>query len=51
LGPRFVIAPPKVDGARNPADPDAEMQATRSLLPGSTARLRGPTFALSLDRR
>ncbi|HEY7147381.1 MAG TPA: NAD(P)H-binding protein [Streptosporangiaceae bacterium] len=36
--------PPKVEGARDPADPDAEMQATGGLLPGPAACLVGPTF-------
>jgi len=37
-------APVKVQVVRNPADPDAGMQATGGLLPGAGARLAGPTF-------
>jgi uncharacterized protein YbjT (DUF2867 family) len=36
--------PVKVQAVRNPADPDADMQATGGLLPGPEARLGGPTF-------
>ena len=36
--------PVKVQAVRNPADPDADMQATGGLLPGPGARLAGPTF-------
>ncbi len=36
--------PVKVQAGRNPADPDAGMQATGGLLPGPGARLAGPTF-------
>jgi uncharacterized protein YbjT (DUF2867 family) len=42
--------PVKVEGVRNPADPDAEMQATGGLLPGPGARRAGPTFQDWLDR-
>ena len=34
-----------VQAVRNPADPDADMQATGGLLPGPGARLAGPAFA------
>lgn len=43
--------PLTVRGVRNPADPDAEMQATGGLLPGPGARLGGPTFEEWLDGR
>lgn len=43
-------APAKVEGARDPDDQDAEMQATGGLLPGPTARLVGPTFQDWLDQ-
>jgi uncharacterized protein YbjT (DUF2867 family) len=36
--------PVKVQAVRNPADPDADMQATGGLLPGPGTRLAGPTF-------
>ena len=36
--------PVTVQAVRNPADPDADMQATGGLLPGPGARLAGPTF-------
>jgi uncharacterized protein YbjT (DUF2867 family) len=36
--------PLRVEQIRNPADPDAEAQATGGLLPGPNARLSGPTF-------
>jgi uncharacterized protein YbjT (DUF2867 family) len=42
--------PAEVEGIRNPADPDAELQATGGLLPGPGARLAGPTFEEWLDR-
>jgi uncharacterized protein YbjT (DUF2867 family) len=41
--------PVKVQAVRNPADPDADMQATGGLLPGPGARLAGPTFQEWLD--
>ena len=41
----------KVQAVRNPADPDADMQATGGLLPGSGARLAGPTFQQWLDQQ
>jgi len=40
-----------VTEARDPADPDAGLQATGGLLPGPGARLAGPTFAEWLDRK
>jgi uncharacterized protein YbjT (DUF2867 family) len=43
--------PVKVQAARNPADPDADMQATGGLLPGPGARLAGPTFEEWLDQQ
>jgi DNA-directed RNA polymerase specialized sigma24 family protein len=43
--------PVKVQVARNPADPDADMQATGGLLPGPEARLAGPTFEKWLDQQ
>jgi uncharacterized protein YbjT (DUF2867 family) len=43
--------PVKVQGVRNPADPDAEMQATGGMLPGPGARLAGPTFEEWLDQK
>lgn len=43
-------APSKVEGVRDPADPDAEMQAAGGLLPGPAARLVGPTFDAWLDQ-
>ena len=43
--------PVTVQGARDPADPDAEVQATGGLLPGPGARLAGPTFAEWLDQK
>ena len=42
--------PVKVQGVRNPGDPDAEMQATAGLLPGPGARLAGPSFKEWLDQ-
>ena len=36
--------PVKVQAVRNPADPDADMQATGGLLPGPDAMTGGPTF-------
>jgi uncharacterized protein YbjT (DUF2867 family) len=41
--------PGKVEGVRNPADPDAELQADGGLLPGPDATLAGPTFAQWLE--
>jgi uncharacterized protein YbjT (DUF2867 family) len=41
--------PVKVQVVRNPADPDADMQATGGMLPGPGARLAGPTFEQWLD--
>jgi hypothetical protein len=38
-----------VEAARDPGDPNAEMQATGGLLPGPGARLVGPTFREWLD--
>ncbi len=43
--------PVKVQVVRNPADPDADMQATGGLLPGPGARLAGPTFQEWLDQQ
>ena len=43
--------PVTVQGVRDPADPDAEIQATGGLLPGPGARLAGPTFAEWLDQK
>ena len=43
--------PVKVQAVRNPADPDADMQATGGLLPGPGARLAGPTFQEWLDQQ
>jgi uncharacterized protein YbjT (DUF2867 family) len=43
--------PVTVQGVRDPADPDAELQATGGLLPGPGARLAGPTFAEWLDQK
>src|SRR5579859_1928824 len=40
-----------VTETRDPADPDARLQATGGLLPGPGARLAGPTFAEWLDRK
>ncbi|GAA4714485.1 SDR family oxidoreductase [Phytohabitans rumicis] len=34
----------KVEGVRDPANPDSEPQANGALLPGAGARLAGPTF-------
>ena len=42
--------PVKVQAVRDPADPDADMQATGGLLPGPEARLAGPTFEEWLDQ-
>jgi uncharacterized protein YbjT (DUF2867 family) len=36
--------PLKVQGVRNPSDPDAELQASGGLLPGPDAVLAGPTY-------
>jgi len=45
---RLLVArhgtPVTVQAVRNPADPDADLQATGGLLPGPGARLAGPTF-------
>lgn len=43
--------PVKVQVVRNPADPDADLQATGGLLPGPGAKLTGPTFEEWLDQR
>ena len=43
--------PVKIQVVRNPADPDADMQATGRLLPGPGARLAGPTFQERLDQQ
>jgi len=43
--------PVKVQAVRNPADPDADMQATGGLLPGPGAQLAGPTFEEWLDQQ
>ena len=43
--------PVKVQAVRNPADPDADMQATGGLLLGPGARLAGPTFQEWLDQQ
>jgi uncharacterized protein YbjT (DUF2867 family) len=43
--------PVKVQVVRDPADPDADMQATGGLLPGPGARLAGPTFEEWLDQQ
>ena len=52
---RMLVArrgtPLTVQEARDPADPDAGLQATGGLLPGPGARLAGPTFAEWLDRK
>ena len=52
---RMLVArrgtPVTVTEVRDPADPDAGLQATGGLLPGSGARLAGPTFAEWLDRK
>jgi hypothetical protein len=37
--------------ARDPADPDADLQAMGGLLPGPEARLAGPTFEEWLDQQ
>ena len=44
-------APVKVQVVRDPADPDADVQATGGLLPGPGARLAGPTFEEWLDQQ
>ena len=44
-------SPAQVEGVRDPADPNAGMQASGGLLPGPGARLVGPTFAQWLDER
>jgi uncharacterized protein YbjT (DUF2867 family) len=41
----------KIQAVRNPADPDADMQATGGMLPGPGARLAGPTFEQWLDQQ
>lgn len=43
--------PVTVQAVRNPADPDAAMQAMGALLPGPGARLAGPTFEEWLDQQ
>ena len=43
--------PVKVQAVRDPADPDADLQATGGLLPGPRARLAGPTFEEWLDQQ
>jgi uncharacterized protein YbjT (DUF2867 family) len=43
--------PVKIQAVRNPADPDADMQATGGLLPGPGTRLAGPTFEEWLDQQ
>jgi len=43
--------PVKVQVVRNPADPDADTQATGGLLRGPRARLAGPTFEEWLDQQ
>ena len=43
--------PVAVQGVLDPADPDAEVQATGGLLPGPGTRLAGPTFAERLDQK
>jgi uncharacterized protein YbjT (DUF2867 family) len=43
--------PVKVQVVRDPADPDADMQATGGLLPGPGAQLAGPTFQEWLDQQ
>ena len=43
--------PITVQAVRDPADPDADMQATGGLLPGPGARLAGPTFQEWLDQQ
>jgi uncharacterized protein YbjT (DUF2867 family) len=52
---RMLVArrgtPVTVQEIRDPADPDAGLQATGGLLPGPGARLAGPTFAEWLDRK
>jgi uncharacterized protein YbjT (DUF2867 family) len=44
-------APATVRAGRNPADPDADLQADGGLLPGPDARRAGPTFAEWLARQ
>jgi hypothetical protein len=39
----------KVQGVRNPSDPDAELQANGGLLPGPEAVLAGPTYEQWLE--
>ncbi|MGH3201748.1 MAG: SDR family oxidoreductase [Streptosporangiaceae bacterium] len=52
---RILVArrgtPVTVREGRDPADPDADLQATGGLLPGPRARLAGPTFAEWLDQQ
>ena len=43
--------PVTVQDVLDPADPDAELQATGGLLPGPGALLAGPTFAEWLDQK
>ena len=43
--------PLKVQGVRNPSDPDAELQASGGLLPGPDAVLAGPTYEAWLAAR
>jgi uncharacterized protein YbjT (DUF2867 family) len=43
--------PVKIQAVRNPADPDADMQATGGLLPGPGTWLAGPTFEEWLDQQ
>ena len=43
--------PVTVEEFRDPAEPDAELQATGGLVPGPGARLAGPTFAEWLDQK
>jgi uncharacterized protein YbjT (DUF2867 family) len=52
---RMLVAhrgtPVTVQSVRDPADPDAELQADGGLLPGPGARLAGPAFAEWLDQK
>jgi uncharacterized protein YbjT (DUF2867 family) len=41
--------PARVEGVRDPSDPDAELLANGALLPGPDATLAGPTFEEWLD--
>jgi DNA-directed RNA polymerase specialized sigma24 family protein len=45
------LAPVKVIATRNPAEPDADWQATGGLLPGLGAHRAGPTFETWLDQQ